>query len=96
MDMNTMDRLLTKYMLGEARLTEIETIDKWIAASKQNLEYFTQFKLVWEICELVKPESQIDIEEAWEKFKKMAKRGKGPAAIINMILQIVKAPALIN
>ena len=91
-----MDRLLTKYMLGEARLAEIETIDKWIAASRQNLKYFTQFKLVWEICELVKPESNIDIEEAWEKFKKMAKKGKGPAAIINMICQIVKAPALIN
>jgi len=96
MDMNTMDRLLIKYMLGEARLAEIEAIDKWVAASKRNLRYFTQFKLVWEICELVKPESYIDIEEAWEKFKKMAKRGKGPAAIINMICLIVKAPGLIN
>jgi hypothetical protein len=94
--MDTMDRLLTKYMLGEAKLAEIETIDKWVAASKYNLRYFTQFKLVWEICELVKPESHIDIEEAWEKFKKLAKRGKGPAAIINMICQIVKAPTLIN
>jgi len=83
-------------MLGEARLAEIEAIDKWVAASKRNLRYFTQFKLVWEICELVKPESYIDIEEAWEKFKKMAKRGKGPAAIINMICLIVKAPGLIN
>jgi len=83
-------------MLGEARLAEIEAIDKWVAASKRNLRYFTQFKLVWEICELVKPESHIDIEEAWEKFKKMAKRGKGPAAIINMICLIVKAPGLIN
>ena len=63
-------------MLGEARLAEIEAIDKWVAASKHNLKYFTQFKLVWEICELVKPESHIDIAEAWEKFKKMAKKDR--------------------
>jgi hypothetical protein len=67
--MEAMDKLLVKYMQGEAKLSEMQAIDQWIIASEHNLKYFTHFKLIWDISKLLKIESRIDTEKAWQEFK---------------------------
>lgn len=85
MMMETIDELLAKYMLGEAKLADIEAIDKWISASKQNLKYFTHFKLIWETSAVLKIESNIDVEKAWEEFKELAEKNNKASATIKQL-----------
>jgi transmembrane sensor len=83
--METMDELLAKYMLGEAKLTEIELIDQWISASKHNLRYFTHFKLIWETSGVLKMESTINVEDAWEEFKELVEKSTRREAAIRQL-----------
>ncbi|MDN5284697.1 MAG: hypothetical protein JWR38_971 [Mucilaginibacter sp.] len=85
MMMETIDELLAKYMLGEAKPADIEAIDKWILANKHNLKYFTHFKLIWETSAVLKIESNIDVEKAWEEFKELAEKNNNPSAIIRQL-----------
>jgi transmembrane sensor len=71
--MEAMDKLLVKHMQGEAKLAEMQAIDQWIIASEHNLKYFTHFKLIWDISKLLKIESGIDTEKAWQEFKQWQK-----------------------
>jgi ferric-dicitrate binding protein FerR (iron transport regulator) len=85
MVMETIDELLAKYMLGEAKLADIEAIDKWISASKHNLKYFTHFKLIWETSAVLKIESNIDVEKAWEEFKELTEKNSNRSATIRQL-----------
>lgn len=83
--METMDELLAKYMLGEAKLAEIELIDQWISASKHNLRYFTHFKLIWETSGVLKMESTINVEDAWEEFKELVEKSSRQETIVKQL-----------
>jgi hypothetical protein len=39
--------LITRYLTGEASLIEIVELQKWLAASKDNLLHFKQVKNIW-------------------------------------------------
>lgn len=69
-------------MLGEATAAEIEIVDKWVFASKDNLKYFTHFKLIWEASRGLKTESNLDIEDSWAEFKHLTQQLNPPATLI--------------
>ncbi|MDR6941612.1 ferric-dicitrate binding protein FerR (iron transport regulator) [Mucilaginibacter pocheonensis] len=85
--MRTMNAMLAKYMLGEAKLADMEAIDKWIAANAYNLKCFTHIKLIWQISTLLRVESSINVNGAWEEFKEIIERSNRPQAIRRPLYQ---------
>jgi len=62
--------LITRYFTGEANQGEIEEIQKWLSASKDNLLYFQQLKNIWDNSELSKGEKMTDVEKAFKMLRK--------------------------
>ena len=63
------DDLLVKFLLGETEPGENTMVGKWIAASKENEQYFTHFKLIWDNSKQMEAVSTLDENEAWLRFK---------------------------
>ena len=77
-----MDELLVKYILKEASLAEIETIEKWVTASEWNGKYFAQFKMIWETSQSIHVESKLDQDQSWAKFKLLTEKQKLQSAVV--------------
>lgn len=67
--MSNIDDLITLCLLGEASLQEQEELNLWIAQSAENKKYYQDFKTIWEASFFAVEESNVDVNQAWEKFK---------------------------
>ncbi|MBS7563736.1 FecR domain-containing protein [Mucilaginibacter sp. Bleaf8] len=66
-----MDELLTKYILGEATLSEKHWVEEWLAVSEDNRRYFKHFKLIWDTSKELKVQSSLDPDVSWHEFKQL-------------------------
>ncbi len=67
-DMN--DDLLIKYLVGETTDEESIRVNQWIDASEANKKYFEQYLQIWEKSAALAAKTNIDKNQAWERFVK--------------------------
>lgn len=63
------DRLLVKYLLGEASAEEYQQVEQWLAQDPGNQPYFDGFRKIWETSGNLAPAQSIDAQDAWERFE---------------------------
>lgn len=64
------DGLLIKYLLKETSKEESIAVKSWVGASKENEKYFDDFCWVWEKSKEIANAEDIDVDKAWEQFKR--------------------------
>lgn len=64
-----MDELLVKYLLGEAGADEQRSVQEWLEAGEENRRYFLHFKTIWEESRRLAAKSEVDPDQAWERFR---------------------------
>lgn len=63
------DDLLVKYLLGEASETEEQAVQEWVASGEEQAHYFHHFKLIWDQSKQLASTSQVQPNEAWDRFQ---------------------------
>jgi len=63
------DDLLVKYLLHEATVEEIATVETWLATATENSAYFHQFRKIWEQSKVLAVTSTVDENAAWQLFQ---------------------------
>ena len=63
------DDLLVKYLLHEATVEEIATVETWLATATENSAYFHQFREIWERSKALAVTSTVDENVAWQLFQ---------------------------
>ncbi|ULQ53554.1 FecR family protein [Flavihumibacter fluvii] len=90
------DKLLVKFLLGEATPTEAEEASNWISASRENETYFHQFRQVWEKSLPMTKNIEIDEDSAWTRFQERVKNTSSlqgnPKQEIHRIPALLKSP----
>lgn len=77
------DELLIKFLLKETSEEENTAVQKWLAADPANIYSFIQFEKIWEAGKALTPNSKVDEEQAWNKFKeKTTKLRREETAIV--------------
>ena len=64
------DSLLIKYLLKETSKEESLAVKSWVGESKENEKYFKDFCWVWNKSKEIANAEEIDVDKAWEQFKK--------------------------
>jgi transmembrane sensor len=62
------DDLLVKYLLSEASVEEIATVEVWLVAA-ENRAYFNQFREIWDRSKALAVTSTADENAAWQLFQ---------------------------
>ena len=62
------DRLLVKFILGEATPEESEKIQQWIATQPSHRQYADEIRRIWEESRLLVPAEPVDPAAAWQRF----------------------------
>jgi ferric-dicitrate binding protein FerR (iron transport regulator) len=60
---------LVKYLLQEASVEEMATVEAWVAAAAENQAYFDQFRTIWERSKALSVTSTADENVAWQRFQ---------------------------
>ncbi len=62
--------LITRYLSGEANTDDIIDLERWKAASEENLRTFDQYRSIWEATGrlTIFTDIDIDIDHEWETF----------------------------
>ncbi len=82
---NANDDLLVKYMLGEATGAEQKEVQDWMAADPNNQKYFEDFKLIWDQSKDLAGTSDIDENEAWQRFTQRVAKEEADAPSTRII-----------
>jgi len=64
------DSLLIKYLLKETSKEESLVVKSWIESRKENEKYYNDFCWVWKKSIAIASTEEIDVDAAWEQFKK--------------------------
>jgi transmembrane sensor len=72
------DELLINYLLDEVDPITRNVVEQWLHESKENLDYYNQFKRVWEESKLLMPENIPDTEDAWQRLSTKMKTNAQP------------------
>jgi len=72
--MNDIDDLLVKYLTGEATAAETTIIQQWLEAGEDNRKYYDHFRLIWEESLHLAATTEVDEEQAWERFVQRAQQ----------------------
>jgi transmembrane sensor len=80
---HSMDDLLVKCILDEALPAERDEVDKWRAQHPENEKYYNHFKLIWQQSRELASASDVNEEEAWERFKKRTAENERPVIELN-------------
>ncbi len=76
--LENMDELIAKHVLGEASFLEKEMVKEWIALSEENKRYYTDCKTVFRLTGLSTDDTK-NVEIAWNKLKhSIENKGKKP------------------
>jgi transmembrane sensor len=71
-----------KHLLGEASPGEEKAVMDWMNENAINKEYYNQFKKIWDNSKELAAESTLDVDKAWERFKKrVAEKNETPKII---------------
>lgn len=62
--------LITRYFTGKASPDEIDELQKWLSASKDNSLYFQQLKNIWDNSEHFPGEKMTEVEKAFNMINK--------------------------
>lgn len=73
---NVNEELLVKYLLGEANDAEREEVAGWTNASEENKKYYEHFALIWNESKKIEATSNVNVEDAWNKFQVRRKRAE--------------------
>jgi transmembrane sensor len=76
------DELLVKFLLGEASAPEQHQVRSWIALSASNRKYFDDFELIWQQSKIIAQSSQVNEDDAWERFQQRIRKGYKPAPVV--------------
>ena len=75
------DRLLVKFILGEATPEESEKIQQWIAAQPSHLQYADEFRRIWVESRRLAPTEPVDPAAAWQRLLESGRLATSPAGI---------------
>lgn len=64
------DDLLAKHLAAETSAAEEDIVNNWIAGSEANRAYYSEMKMIYEIAEEKTLQHKIDMDAAWNKFRK--------------------------
>ena len=76
------DDLLIKYLLRETTSEEDVSVKEWIETSEANKQYLSQFQKIWDTSKKLTPQSTIDENEAWLRFKEKASTSTATTAML--------------
>lgn len=76
------DELLIKFLLKETSEEENTAIQEWLAADPANISSFIQFEKIWEAGKTLAPQSKVDEEQAWNKFREKTSQLKKEAVVL--------------
>jgi transmembrane sensor len=76
------DELLIKFLLKETSEEENTAIQEWLAAEPANISSFIQFEKIWEAGKTLAPQSKVDEEQAWNKFREKTSQLKKEAVVL--------------
>jgi transmembrane sensor len=69
-NMNMNDDLLVKYLVGETDADENAAVENWLKADEKNLNYYNDFKKIWEDSLLIVAENKtINEDAAWKRLQ---------------------------
>ncbi|HEV7378576.1 MAG TPA: iron dicitrate transport regulator FecR, partial [Dyadobacter sp.] len=80
---HSMDDLLVKCILDEANAEERETVNTWRTEHPENEKYYTHFKLIWQQSRELASTSNVNENEAWQRFKKRTSERETPVVELN-------------
>jgi len=63
------DELLIKQLLSETTAEEERQVNAWLAESRENEQYYRDFKTIWDTSKNLHPDSEADENAAWQRFK---------------------------
>lgn len=84
-DNKHIDFLIARYLSGEASLEEQTIVKQWCLTSADNRRYFEELQQIFERAATLIPDTQFDVDAAWEKiapqihrsqYKKLLRIGK--------------------
>lgn len=76
------DDVLVKYLLGEATPEEGALVHEWTNSSEANKKYFDHFRLIWDESKKLEANSSVDENAAWQRFtQRIADDEQTPAQI---------------
>lgn len=70
------DRLIAKFLSGNATQDELDSLQKWLSENPLNQLEFDKAKKIWEISFSLKKENKSDVDQAWDKFRLVAENQK--------------------
>jgi len=76
------DELLIKFLLKETSEEENTAVQEWLAADPANISSFIQLEKIWEAGQLLAPESKVDEEQAWNKFREKTSQLKKEVVVL--------------
>lgn len=80
---NTLDELITKYLLDEANEEEKVHIGEWINSNEHNRKYFEESKKAWRLMAVKQAVDKIDVNQEWDNFQQTIKRKETLPAFID-------------
>lgn len=91
------DELLIKYLLKESSEDENTAVKNWLAEDAANEVYYLQFEKIWNAGKNLAVKTEIDEEQAWQRFKERTAAVKKEATVhpLNKYLWI-KVAAMIT
>ena len=92
---NMMDALLGKYLAGEATDAEKESVQQWLNESKTNKAYFNDLKLIWSQSKMAVPQSTVNENEAWKRFRTLTAQGRKVALPARPAYRWLKVAAIL-
>jgi transmembrane sensor len=75
------DDLLVKYLLKEVSASEAALVDAWIAERPQHAHYYNDFKIVWEESRKLAGRSNVNVDEAWDRFQGLVAKETKPRSV---------------
>jgi transmembrane sensor len=85
------DELLIKYLLKETTEDENLRLEEWLAAHPDHQKEYEQMKWVWESSKAGLQQSDVDENQAWEKFKSRKDRASPVIRLFPKWLRAVAA-----
>lgn len=63
--------LISRYLSGNASDAEVQALEKWVLADKENKEVFVAAKKAWVLAGMQQEQTQVDVEGIWKKTQQM-------------------------
>lgn len=89
------DELIAKCLMGEASALERKIVEHWVSLSKENTNYYSDVKAIFEISEEETIDHKLDIPLAWKTFSEKVAQHPRKRTIIRKIVTSLYSKAAI-